>query len=60
MTNQGIRQQNAGKIAGINGPVVDVSFENGLPKIREALYVEVGGQRRVLEAAQHIGNGLVR
>ena len=60
MTNQGIRQQNAGKIAGINGPVVDVSFENGLPKIRGALYVEVGGQRRVLEAAQHIGNGLVR
>ena len=60
MTNQGIRQQNAGKIAGINGPVVDVSFENGLPKIREALYVEVCGQRRVLEAAQHIGNGLVR
>ena len=60
MTNQGIRQQNAGKIAGINGPVVDVSFENGLPKIREALYVEVGDQRRVLEAAQHIGNGLVR
>ena len=40
--------------------MVDVSFENGLPKIREALYVEVGGQRRVLEAAQHIGNGLVR
>lgn len=50
-----------GKIAGINGPVVDICFDkNRLPKIREELYVYVGEQKRVMEAAQHIGEGLVR
>ena len=50
-----------GRIAGINGPVIDVSFpKNGLPKIKEELYVVIGDEKRVMEAAQHIGNGLVR
>lgn len=50
-----------GKIAGINGPVVDISFEKSrLPKIREELYVYVGAQKRIMEVAQHIGEGLVR
>ena len=50
-----------GKIVQISGPVVDVRFEEeGLPKIREALFVEQGGERRIMEVAQHMGNGTVR
>ena len=51
----------AGLVAGIYGPVVDVSFDSGkLPRIREALYVGDGKEKRVLEVAQHIGNNTVR
>ncbi len=50
-----------GKLAGINGPVVDVLFDKGkLPKIREKLYVKIEDEERVMEVAQHIGDGLVR
>ncbi len=60
MTNQ-TPELHKGKIAGINGPVVDVTFEPGqLPRIREALYVTLGRKKRTLEVAQHIGGGLVR
>ena len=53
---------NIGKIVGISGPVIDVSFEKGsLPKIREELYVSISeDDKRVMEAAQHIGSGIVR
>ncbi|MBQ7942594.1 MAG: F0F1 ATP synthase subunit beta [Lachnospiraceae bacterium] len=52
---------NEGKIVQISGPVVDVEFEAGrLPKIKEALTVTVDGKERVMETAQHIGNGAVR
>ena len=44
-----------GIIAQVLGPVVDVKFPGGkLPAIREALDITVGGQRQVLEVAQHI------
>ena len=50
-----------GKIVQISGSVVDVEFESGnLPKINEALTVEIGGNKRVMELAQHIGNNTVR
>ena len=50
-----------GRITQITGSVVDVRFENGaLPKIREMLTVTAKGQDRVMEVAQHIGNGEVR
>ena len=50
-----------GKIAGINGPVIDVLFnKTELPKIKEELYVIIGDEKRVMEVAAHIGNGLVR
>ena len=43
------------------GPVVDVQFEdNDLPLIKDALEVENGGRRCVMEAAQHIGDNTVR
>lgn len=55
--------QNAGKIAQIIGPVVDVSFEAGveLPKILDALVVKKdNGEDLILECQQHIGEDSVR
>ena len=50
-----------GKIIQVSGPVVDVSFESGeLPKIKEALYVEVDGEKRMMETSMHLGNNEVR
>ncbi len=50
-----------GIIVGISGPVIDVRFSEGeLPKIKDALFVEIEGKRRVMEVAQHLGGGLVR
>ncbi len=49
-----------GKIVQVSGSVVDVRFEEKLPKIREALSVEIDGEERVMEVASHIGNSLVR
>ena len=52
---------NKGKIVQVMGPVVDVEFENGtLPRIKEALQVENGDKKCVMEAAQHVGNNTVR
>ncbi len=53
---------NNGKIVQVMGPVVDVEFENkeSLPKIKDALTVENGGKRSVMEVAQHVGNNTVR
>ena len=50
-----------GIIVQISGSVIDVKFEAGkLPKMREALTVEVDKKKRVMEVAQHIGDGTVR
>ncbi len=52
---------NKGKIVQVSGPVIDVLFEKGqLPKLREALRVEVEGEQRVMEVAQMLGNSMVR
>lgn len=50
-----------GKIIQISGSVVDVLFDTEkLPKIKEALTVELDGNTLVMEVAQHIGNKQVR
>lgn len=52
---------NKGKIVEISGPVIDVEFlEGNLPKIKDALYVEVDGKKRVMEVASHLGDKTVR
>ncbi len=52
---------NKGRIVEISGPCVDCEFESGhLPKIKEALSVEIDGERRVMEVAQQIGRNTVR
>ena len=46
-----------GKIIQVMGPVVDVEFEDEeLPAIRDALEVQNGDKKCVMEVAQHIGN----
>lgn len=49
-----------GKIKQIIGAVVDVEFEGILPKIYDALEIESGGKKVVLETQQHIGSNSVR
>ena len=49
-----------GRIIQVSGSVVDVRFDDHLPKIREALTVEVEGEKKVMEVASHIGNSMVR
>ncbi|MCR5686059.1 MAG: F0F1 ATP synthase subunit beta [Lachnospiraceae bacterium] len=55
------RSNVTGRIAGVNGPVIDVAFaKDRLPKLKEKLIVSVKGEERVMEVAQHIGGGMVR
>ena len=49
-----------GRITQIIGAVVDVEFDGALPPILNAIEVDNGGQRLVLEAAQHLGEKGVR
>ena len=49
-----------GKITQIIGAVVDVSFETDLPEIYTALEVNNGGNKLILEVAQHLGENAVR
>jgi len=50
-----------GKVVQIIGTVVDVEFEpDQLPKLFDALSVDNGGEKLVLEVQQHIGNNWVR
>lgn len=50
-----------GKIVQVMGPVVDVEFfDEDLPAIRDALEVQNGDKKCVMEVAQHIGNKTVR
>lgn len=44
---------NTGRIIQVMGPVVDVEFDNELPKIKDALEVTVDGKRLVMEVSQH-------
>ncbi|MGB0935323.1 MAG: F0F1 ATP synthase subunit beta [Alphaproteobacteria bacterium] len=49
-----------GKIVQVIGAVVDVEFSGELPPILNALEVDNGGQRLVLEIAKHLGENVVR
>ncbi|HLB51258.1 MAG TPA: F0F1 ATP synthase subunit beta, partial [Patescibacteria group bacterium] len=51
---------NTGKITQIIGPVVDVSFEEKLPAIYQALEVAQNKRTIVLEVQQHLGSNTVR
>ena len=51
-----------GRIVQVMGPVVDVEFNSKeeLPFIKDALEVDNGGRRCVMEVAQHVGNNIAR
>src|SRR5690348_1024799 len=49
-----------GRITQVIGAVVDVQFEEHLPAILNALETTNGGNRLVLEVAQHLGESTVR
>jgi F-type H+-transporting ATPase subunit beta len=50
----------AGKVSQVMGAVVDVQFSGHLPEILNALETDNGGNRLVLEVAQHLGENTVR
>lgn len=49
-----------GKVVQVMGAVVDVQFDGHLPEILNSLETDNGGNRLVLEVAQHLGEGTVR
>ncbi|MFZ2984465.1 MAG: F0F1 ATP synthase subunit beta [Candidatus Moraniibacteriota bacterium] len=53
---------NAGKIIQVIGPVVDVEFADGsaLPKIFDALEVNIADDKLIVEVHQHLGGNRVR
>ncbi len=51
---------NVGRISQVIGAVVDVTFEDQLPAILNALETFNNGNRLVLEVAQHLGENTVR
>ncbi|MFC1637968.1 F0F1 ATP synthase subunit beta [Patescibacteria group bacterium] len=52
---------NIGKVSQVIGPVVDVEFEEKLPKIYDALEIKLEDDKRlVLETHQHLGGNKVR
>lgn len=57
---QGTSSNLTGRIAQVIGAVVDVAFDGELPPILSALETENGGNRLVLEVAQHLGENMVR
>lgn len=51
---------NIGKITQVIGPVIDVTFQDQLPSLYNALEVDNSGEKLVLEVQQHLGANLVR
>src|SRR5437868_13086655 len=49
-----------GRVTQVMGAVVDVQFEGYLPAILNAIETKNGGNRLVLEVAQHLGESTVR
>ena len=53
-------KKSVGTITQVTGAVVDVHFDGDLPNILNALETDNGGNRLVLEVAQHLGESTVR
>ena len=50
-----------GKVIQVTGPVLDIRFREGeLPALLNAIEIDVDGRRLVVEAAQQIGDDVVR
>ncbi len=54
-------EKNIGTVVQVIGPVLDIRFANGqLPALRNAIELDNGGKRLVVEVAQHIGDNVAR
>ena len=54
-------EKNIGKIVQVIGPVVDIRFsEENLPELLNAIEIDTGEEKMVVEVAQHIGDDTVR
>lgn len=54
-------QSNIGKVVQVTGAVIDVRFENGeLPALLNAIEIQNGQEKLVVEVAQHLGDDVVR
>ena len=54
-------QSNTGKVIQVMGAVIDVRFDGGhLPALLNAIEVEHGDEKLVVEVAQHLGDDVVR
>ncbi len=54
-------QSNTGKVIQVMGAVIDIRFEDGhLPALLNAIEVENGDKKLVVEVAQHLGDDVVR
>ena len=53
-------EKKAGRVSQVIGAVVDVTFDDHLPAILNALETDNNGNRLVLEVAQHLGENTVR
>ena len=52
--------ENIGRVIQVIGPVVDIEFPNGVPAIYNAVNIEGGNIRVVVEVEQHLGENRVR
>ncbi len=54
-------EKHIGKVVQVTGPVLDIRFQEGeLPALLNAIEIDVSGRRLVAEAAQQIGDDVVR
>ena len=54
-------QQHVGTVTAVNGPVLDIKFADGtLPNLMNAIEVKMADKKIVAEAAQHLGDDVVR
>ena len=53
--------KNVGTVVQVIGPVLDIRFADGqLPALRNAIELDNGGKKLVVEVAQHIGDNVAR
>ncbi len=52
--------ENIGRVIQVIGPVVDIEFPQGVPAIYNAVNIEGGKNRVVVEVEQHLGENRVR
>ncbi|MEO5762147.1 MAG: F0F1 ATP synthase subunit beta [Vicinamibacteria bacterium] len=52
--------ENIGRVIQVIGPVVDIEFPNGVPAIYNAVNIEGGKSKVVVEVEQHLGENRVR